>query len=337
MKKNDEIEKMTFTTKIEDITEDSLQFRDLQLAQDFMKKADMGYLETEFVAYGLAFYKDNKRQYIVSTDETEIYSFQNQLVLEGCCPTSMAKRKTVFRVPDGCEETATEEIKFEVAKYLQEQYSEKYFTNLSNLMNGEANNQAEKLLAPFWTYLNGKYNADWLQLFSSTVDIVFLRKNITKVTYEKIKMWINRCYKEMSDTPLVKDMFERTFYGMAIKEKTGKWNHYFNANCATLKKKYENALSDGQLTTPIFAKKYWYSYTYTLDNVKNDFKNYLYKIMNHDYLTLIEYIDALPTVVQVEDIEALKKSLQIKKGTPQCKSVDLNAGFLGVRKNEYCN
>ena len=47
-------------------------FRDVQIAMDFHKMAENGYLDEEFTMYGCVFLEKNQRQYLISNEEKEI-------------------------------------------------------------------------------------------------------------------------------------------------------------------------------------------------------------------------------------------------------------------------
>lgn len=55
-------------------------FRDVQVAMDFQKMAENGYLDEEFTMYGCVYLENNKRKYLVSSEEGEIVEFVRQAV-----------------------------------------------------------------------------------------------------------------------------------------------------------------------------------------------------------------------------------------------------------------
>lgn len=54
-----------------------MKFRDLQVAEDFSKMAELGYLDKEFTMYGAAFGEDGRRRYIVTGDLDKLYDFDS--------------------------------------------------------------------------------------------------------------------------------------------------------------------------------------------------------------------------------------------------------------------
>ena len=44
-------------------------FRDVQLAEDFKKMAELGYLDQEYTVYGIVYWKDGIRNYMISSDD----------------------------------------------------------------------------------------------------------------------------------------------------------------------------------------------------------------------------------------------------------------------------
>ena len=47
-------------------------FRDVQLAEDFKKMAELGYLDHEFTVHGIVYWQNGTRNYVISSDEIVI-------------------------------------------------------------------------------------------------------------------------------------------------------------------------------------------------------------------------------------------------------------------------
>lgn len=52
-----------------------LDLRDLQVALDVQRRAEMGWFDVEFTMYGCAYYQNGERYYRVSTHDEKIYNF----------------------------------------------------------------------------------------------------------------------------------------------------------------------------------------------------------------------------------------------------------------------
>ena len=50
-------------------------FRDVQIAMDFQKMAENGYLDEEFTMYGCVYLENNERQYMIISEEGDIVKF----------------------------------------------------------------------------------------------------------------------------------------------------------------------------------------------------------------------------------------------------------------------
>ena len=62
-------------------------FRDVQLAEDFKKMAELGYLDQEYTVYGIVYWKDGIRNYMISSDEAQVWEQVKNLLLQNIYPS----------------------------------------------------------------------------------------------------------------------------------------------------------------------------------------------------------------------------------------------------------
>ena len=105
-------------------------------------------------------------------------------------------------------------------------------------------------------------------------------------SYNALLDWVKKEYKNMDDNFVSKDMFEKTLYGFAYKDKGG-MRYIENAQRDYIYEKVSRLEQEGVFVAPIYAKTYWYNYNYRLKDVKNDFKLDLQKARNESYLEKI--------------------------------------------------
>ena len=130
-----------------------MKFRDLQVAEDFSKMAELGYLDKEFTMYGAAFDEDGKRRYIVTGDLDKLYDFDSACTETQTYLTPLLTLTKVCPVPSGCDDDIARTVKMDLAKKLADVYSKEFFAAADTLAQAaEATDAAEPLLSAWHLY-----------------------------------------------------------------------------------------------------------------------------------------------------------------------------------------
>ena len=93
----------------------------------------------------------------------------------------------------------------------------------------------------------------------------------------------------MEDNPQDKDIFEKTFYGMAYEAPAG-LVYLDNACSAQIYQQKYQLESQGIFASPVFSKTYWYNYTLRLPDVRQRFEEDLCQFFTTDYLSQLRSI-----------------------------------------------
>lgn len=109
--------------------DERLKDENLQVAEDFARMAELGYMDKEFTAYGCVFFEKGKRRYLISADETKIIDFiiQERALLSSRCPTDMMYVRIKQQVPLGQEENILNDVKRQLGVKMQKTFSEEFF------------------------------------------------------------------------------------------------------------------------------------------------------------------------------------------------------------------
>lgn len=293
-----------------------VKFRDLQVAEDFSKMAELGYLDKEFTMYGTAYWQDNQRWYMVSSKQEQLYDFISSDRAKDKWATPIMSMTKICPVPAGSEEDIALTVKTNLANQLQETFPITFFSALENLFQNKANNSAESLLRKVQESIEGVFIEEKLQLFEGLVWRAYDRMVLTQESYKRFCSWLAKMRREMEDDVVIKDVFKRTLYGIAYEEQ-GTIKFYSNANKSSIYTKCDNLLKKGFLVTPIFVKSYWFNYKYTLDDVRADFKQHLMGIYDKNYIAILKAIHQLPHSVPIAQYTAIKESLRGQDATNQ--------------------
>lgn len=273
------------------------EIRDVRLAQEFAQMAAQGYLDREFTMHGCAYWHEGERHYMISSQIEKIYDFCGRSNLIGRYPTPIMTLTKVSPVPLGQQEEIALDVKMQLARKLQESYPEGFFQLLDTLARSPNTNGAAEILRGLQRELQGTFSSERLGLFEGLVQLSFEAKVLSESGYLALVDWLREERANMAEDLLVKDLFERTFYGIAYEDKKGGIKYLSNACKETIWGKKISLEQEGVLTTPIFAKTYWYNYSYRLAQAQADFKRHLQQVLDSAYFQLVKSIHELPSAL----------------------------------------
>lgn len=270
-----------------------MKFRDLQVAEDFGRMAEMGYMDKEFTVYGCAFFDKSRRGYLISIDDAKIIDFIIKGYDEKIFPTNMLYLRESCQVPLGQEENILNDVKRRLARKIKETFSEKFFNQLVMLSTVPNEDHAYELLNEYQACLIGVYDRDRLQCFENALHLAYQRKVLSHHHYWELAEWLNNVYRQMDDDIVVSDVFNKTLWGIVC-EKNEKIKTYINAKKESVFLRKQELENDGWFVSPMFKKRYGYNYTYKLNNAKDDFQKDIRSYLNDEYMGLLRDICSMP-------------------------------------------
>ena len=273
--------------------------RDVSSAEMVRKLAEMNCFEQECSIYGYSWKnKNGKRMYSLSEDELQIQQAFERHLLEQCSMTPVRKWTTRAIVKEETQEDLFLYLKLQLAKQLQQEFDDVYFTCLSELQQIDGDKQAEPLLLQWQEELDGYFDEEDILLFAGAVDYAYTTKHLSPWRYQQLLKWIKLTKKQMIRKMYVHDNFERTFYGIAYQNKdTGKFAFLCNANEKTLYNKVKEMDQQGILHTPVYQRTYWYNRSTDLPNIRKRFDTDLRTVMNEAYLERIMTLQNLSSAI----------------------------------------
>lgn len=263
--------------------------RDLQVAWDVAQRAEMGWFDVEFTVYGCSYLLDGKRYYRISAEAENIYEFielgrQNNLL-----PTNIKKLTKKYSVPVGMKREIADNVKYELARQLEAEFPAEFFLYLQKIAEAATEEYAHSLLCAEWDMIENCFDTEKLQIFEDLVQYAYQCRKLTTIQYQQLQANVAEERKNMEETIISKDIFEKKFYGIAYKTLSG-IQYISNARKATVYKKKYDLEQQGIFVTPLFAKQYWYNYTLRLPQVHQMFELDLKKTLSEKYLMLIQQI-----------------------------------------------
>ena len=264
-----------------------IDLRDLQVAMDVAKKAEMGWFDVEFTMYACSYAIGEKRYYKISAEAEKIYDFIENSRQNGCIAGNIMKMTKKCPVPVGMKEYIARDVKKELGKSLREKYSLAFFKYLEQVAEEAEEERALPILQKEWEQVEGCFNQEKLRRFEEMVKYAYECRKIKEHQYEQFKSLIAEERKNMEEDLISKDIFEKTFYGIAYEDK-GKIEYLDNAGKAYIYRKKDELEGKGIFVTPIYEKKYWYNYTLRLPQVHKMFEEEMRAYVNEDYIAKIK-------------------------------------------------
>ncbi len=282
-----------------------VKFRDLQVAEDFARMAELGYMDRAYIFYGCAYYDQGRRWYLLSSDLErleEILETKPQWY-----PTPIMQLQKSCPVPLGQEEKVAQQFKRQLALRLQASYSIHFFRKLQQWAAKPNTDDAYPLLESLREQLEGLYDQDRLQCFAGLVELAASGKVLSSQHSQYFQVWLDKMRRQMADDVIVSDVFEKTFYGLAFKPPGEAVGWYSNARIERVRQRQAELEAEGALVSPILVKTIGYNYTYRLEDAHCTFKDMLQKMADQNYLALVCAIKELPAAVEAD---ALQKEIE---------------------------
>lgn len=284
-------------------------FRDMQVAQDVGRMAELGRYDREFTCYGLMYEASAVRRYVISGSADRLYDQAMLLRRSNCWMTPIVSYSQLCHVPAGGEETIAREVKMTLARNLQMDYPPDFAQAIWPLAALAPTNAAAPLLEELRQQLDGYYHRDGLQMFAALVELAWQGKVLSVSACQAFRRWLAQVQKDMADDPLPKDQFERTFYGFAF-ERSGQLHYKINANRGALYLQKQALELEGLCTTPILAKTYWYNYTYRLADARAAFEQLLKRQTEQGFWQLVNTLKALPSALPASVSRQMQDDIQ---------------------------
>ena len=275
-------------------------FRDLMVAMDVGKKAELGYFDVEIDTYGCTYLDNGERNYILSGLAGKLYDFLEESALEDRCPCAMLSDNFRKPLPKGLKDMLELELKKDLAKQLQERFPAAFMEELQQMATQMHQNQAAQLLHRYMDQLEATFNREQFDLFESTLVLTVGRRKLSVKEYQILLARLNEERKNISNELRPHDIFYQAFYAFAYK-KDGRIDYFYDGRKDFVYQNRYQLEQEGAIVSPIFTKNCFYNYTYRLIDARKDFAKSLPNIFHEDYMQLLEDIHNLSAAVGKDD------------------------------------
>lgn len=272
--------------------------RDVQVAQEIRSMAALGKFPKEITAYGLAYYQNGQRHYLITSDQTKLIRFLNEPVNQQYFPTLIDSLTERLAVPEGFEEDVVRQIKLRLAQSLQADYPAQAFACLRALSETEPDTSAEGPLLDYCHQLESVFQTEKIRAFAALCTRAYLRKNCTQAVYERLDAWCGKRLAQLETYVPPVGAREKSFYGLAVLNDQQVERCVINANLSCI---YQEKLALEQQGCPTTI---WHKYNFdvprqeSLSAVSEQMTAILEAIYTPDMTALIRQIEQAPAVVE---------------------------------------
>ena len=234
-----------------------VKFRDIQVAEDVGKRAELGWLDVEFIMYGSAFYEKNydEMRYIISSQAKDVYGFLKKGNLRGVYPSIVEKLTLKCPVPLGTKEWIEGEIKKELAKQLRDMYPKEIFQVLCRY--DKKSNIAEKKLWEVANEIEGLFHKEQLEYFHEMINYACEHHLLSIEGSARLLDWLRQEEKNSYEINSLRGKNIKVLFGGMIQQKQNdKEQAIVDAKMENVVKKMIDSEKNGDKVSPIFEKAF---------------------------------------------------------------------------------
>ena len=266
-----------------------IDLRDLQVALDVAQRAEMGWFDIEFTMYGCAYWAKGKRYYKLSAYQEKIYAFIEEGAKNDVITSDICALTRKYPVPTGMREYIALEVKKELAREMARQFPADFFRFVEKLMVLAIEETAMPFLLQQWQTVYCSFDAEKLRFFREMVDDAYLSRKLSRGSYLKMQELISEEQKSMEDNFVVKDILEKTFYGL-VYEAQDQLKYVINARPGIIYQKKSELEMQGIFTSMVYHKTYYYNYDRLLTDVHKAFEQELKEQLTLEHMRALQAI-----------------------------------------------
>lgn len=254
--------------------------RDDMCGMDVARMEELGGFAEEISVIGCAYKVENEVLYRVTDAPEEAYQFYESAARNGILPTlpQIYVRREI--IPAGQRERMTDEAKIACARQMHAVFDQRFWQYFDTLKESAATNSAYTLLARYRKMLEGRFSHEPLELFEVFLNEALNRHRLTSDAYAEFAAWLDENYEKMADDWIVKEQYERTFYGFASYRDPSALNVRVDTAPFNLMQRQLDMQTQGVAVTPIFKKTAQYRESAALTKVRRQFQEWVQKIID---------------------------------------------------------
>lgn len=284
--------------------------RDVQVAKEIRSMAALGQFPKEITVYGLVFYRNQQRQYMVSAEPQKLIAFLNNAANQSYHPTPIERYSERLIIPKGYEEDIVRSIKLKLVRKLQTMYPVEIFPFLEQLKDSGSDHVLEIPLQQYREELESVFQIDKIHAFRELCTRAYLQKKLSEVVYRQLTEW---CEKRMAQleqyVPPMREK-EKCFYGFAVIEDHKISRCVINANLSCIYEETCKLEHQGFLVTA------WHQHLFpverqgSLRDIAQQMTAFLETVYDEAMIRLMERLQQTSCVLEKTKLEAVLTQLQ---------------------------
>lgn len=293
---------------MEHIASDEISvLRDVQMAQEIRSLAALGVFPKGILVYGLVYYQNGKRQYMISAEPEKLITFLNDVENRKYFPTPIESYSESLIIPEGEEEDIIKRVKLKLARKLQASYPAEVFALLEQCHCTEKSAYMDDALLSYREELESVFDIEKIKAFRDLCTRAYLRNTLTDWTYRKLIDWCELRFNQLVDYLPPINKKEKRFYGMAVLEHQSISRSIINANLSCIYQEKCKLEQDGQSVTVWHEKWICVEQQESLRTANQEMIAFLQYIYDAPMLQLIERLASAPSGVNVD---MMQKAIQ---------------------------
>ena len=316
------------------LTQEEMMFlyRDMMTALDVGKKAEMGYYDVEFNTFGCTYFDGQERNYSISSSAAKLYDLLENAALEDIYPTMLLEATFKKPIPRGFKELLEFDLKLDLAKKMQQDFSIDFLQALQALAHALKQNNASDLLNTYMDSLECSFQRDKLNLFENTLCLTVSQQKLSLKDYALLLKRLDEELDTISTELRPHDIFNQAFYAFAY-ETGGRRNYFYDARKDFVYQKRYTLECTGVTISPLFCKTCFYNYEYRLTDARQDFVHSLPFIFDDAYFQLLHNIKSLPVACTTNEYLAIQNDFLRQYGTITKETMQLYGYRWQILKN----
>lgn len=284
-------------------------FRDLQVAHEIRSMAALGVFPKGIIVYGLVYFKEGKRQYMISEDPVNLISFLNCVENQKYFPSPIQSYSERLIIPEGYEEDIINGIKIKLARQLQATYPKEVFLLLQELDETPGDNAMEAVLRAYRNEMEIVFDEDKIEAFRDLCTRAFIRKNLSELVYKELMDWCQKRLLQLVDYVPPVGAKEKCFYGFSVIDNHKVRKTVINANLMCIYQDKRDLESQGNACTSWHKKTFTVLQQESLRGIQNQMKQHIESIYDEAMIQVIEKLNQTESVVDAEHMQDIMHKL----------------------------
>lgn len=285
--------------------------RDVQVAKEIRSMAALGQFPKEITVYGLVFYRDHQRQYMISAEPQKLIAFLNDAANQNYHPTPIERYSERLIIPKGYEEDIVRSIKLKLVRKLQAMYPAEIFPLLEQLKDSGSDHVLEIPLQQYRGELESVFQMDKIHAFQDLCTRAYLQKKLSEVVYRQLTEWCEKRIVQLEQyVPPMREK-EKYFYGFAVLEDHKISRCVINANLSCIYEEKYRLEQQGFLVTA------WHQHLFpvesqgSLRDTAQQMTAFLETVYDEAMIRLMERLQQAPSEREQTNWAAVLTQLQV--------------------------